>query len=614
MKILKVALISIFAIIVLAAAAAVIFIKTFDIDRFKPQIISQVNALLNRQVDFEKAKLTVSLSKGISLKINNLNISEDPAFGKDNFISIKEVLLGVDTLRLLFHKEINVPNVLIDSPSIVIIRKKDGSINAQSIAQNNLSEKKESIGANVSTGLAIPALFVSSLQVKNGKVVYIDNFFEPPLQLEINDLSMTLSKFSLNESFPFLIEASVLSSQKNIKAEGKAQVNLKDSEVIISDLKAASDLSQLIIEKIPAAFPMLKGIMLPVSLSGIFNFEAREIPLGLKGLGVFIADALLTNGEMQFKELAMPVEDIAMVVKITDKNITAEKISASIGQGRIKAQGIIEDYLAKQSYVFDASLDNLNLKEIIYQDKIPVKTEGIAATKIKIKGEGFGPEAVKANLSGVVELSVAGAKLKDLNVLRTVLDKISVIPELLEKITANLPDKFKERLNQKDTPFADIKLPINIENNRFRLNNVTLGADEFVFNGNGYAGFDGAFSLEGAFLIPPELSGAMVSSVGQLQYLLNSDKQIYLPLKVIGSAITLKFSVDGEYIAKKMLIEQGTQQLFKVFDKALGLKEEPQPTGGEPAGQGQVPQQEGVEKTKPTTEEKLSGVLQEIFK
>jgi hypothetical protein len=620
MKIIKIAFISIIVLVIVLTVAAIIFIKTFDVNRFKPQIISQVNKMLNRQLDFEKAKLAVSLRQGVSFKINNLNIADDPEFGKDNFLSIQEASLGVDLLKWLFQKKINISNIIIESPRIIIIRKKDGSINAQSIAQKGQVEKKEGISVNTSAPLAIPALLVSSLQVNNGKVIYIDNSFEPSLQLEVSDLSVAITKFSLSEKFPFLIEAAILSSQTNIKISGKAQIDLKMNEVTISELKAATDLSRLLIEKIPAAFPMLKGVILPVSLKGIFGIGVQKITAGLKGLSAFTADASLTNGEMQLKKLAVPVKDIDMTVKITNKNITIETISASIGQGTIKAQGLIGDYLAKQSYSMDGFVDNLNLLEVISQDNMPVKTEGIVATKIKINGEGFSPEAVKVNLSGAIDLFVEKAKLKDINVLRTVLDKISVIPGLSGRVAEKLPDKFKDRLDQKDTSLADLKLPVSIENGRFLINDAALGADEFMFNGNGYAGFDGMYSLEGSFLIPAELSSAMVNSVEQLQYLLNSDKQIYIPLKISGRAMTLKFTVNGEYIAKKMLIEQGTQQLFKVIDKALGSKEEPQqgitqqPVKEQPTEPGGTPQQQGSEETKQTTEGKIRDILQGIFK
>lgn len=486
MKIIKILLISFLILIVVLAAGAVIFVKTFDVNRFKPQIIAQANKVLNRQVDFERAKLEISLRYGISLKIANLSISEDPAFGEGAFLAVKELSCGLSLLDYVFRKEVNVPGILIDSARITVIRKKDNTFNFQSITQSAQALSKTSVPAAVKT-IALPALLINSLKGTNSRVLYIDESFEPQLRLEITDLNFLISKISLTQDFPFTAEAAVLSSQKNIKIEGEAN-------------------------------------------------------------------------------------------------------------------------LAGQAYSFTASVKDLNIQEIITQDKSPVKAEGIASGKLRLKGKGFSPQAFTSSLSGDADISLVKAKVKDINVLRMVLDKISVIPGLAEKFEASLPERFKQKLIQKDTALSDIKLPILIENGVCIVNDATFGADEFIFKGKGRVRFDKAFLLEGAFLIPQDLSEAMVASVDKLQYLLNDSKQIYIPLKVSGKGADFKFSVDAEYIAKKILIDEAQKQIFKFLDKTFGKEETGQP----------VPQNATAPVTpseeQSSTEKEIKNLLEGIFK
>jgi hypothetical protein len=47
---------------------------------------------------------------------------------------------------------------------------------------------------------------------------------------------------------------------------------------------------------------------------------------------------------------------------------------------------------------------------------------------------------------------------------------------------------------------------------------------------------------------------------------------VYIPLKISGKAGQPNFNVDAEYIAKRLLLNQAQQQLFKLFDKALQSK------------------------------------------
>jgi hypothetical protein len=179
-------------------------------------------------------------------------------------------------------------------------------------------------------------------------------------------------------------------------------------------------------------------------------------------------------------------------------------------------------------------------------------------------------------VSGNGSLLIKEIKFKELNILRMVLDKIAAIPGLSEKIEQNLSQRYKQKLEQKDTVLRDINLPFTVMNSRLVIKDALLSADEFIFKGKSQIGFDTSFSLEGSFLIPQELSFAMASAVPELEYLFNEDKQIYIPLRIAGRASELQFSVDTEYIAKKLLLDQAKKQIFKAIDKALGKQEEGQ--------------------------------------
>ncbi len=97
----------------------------------------------------------------------------------------------------------------------------------------------------------------------------------------------------------------------------------------------------------------------------------------------------------------------------------------------------------------------------------------------------------------------------------------------------------------------------------------------------------------------------MVSGVSELQYLLNAEKQIYIPLKISGKAGEMKFKVDAQYIAQKIVANQATQQLFKAIDQAFG-KKEPDSTGQNPAPSDSSNQS--------STEDAVKNILGNIFK
>ncbi len=609
MKILKIFLIVIAVLIPVLIIAAVIFVMTFDINRYKTQIVNQASTALGRKVDFKSAKLDISLKQGLSLKFINLGVADDPAFGKEDFLAVKEASLAIDIMGFIFSKKVNISGILIDSPRITLIREKNGSFNIGSLAESGKKDAAAVKAAAVSSPIALPALLISSIRVTRGTVVYIDRMATPALSLEIGQIGVEANKVSLNAAFPFVAEAAVLSDQKNIRMEARVGVDIKNNVVTVSGLKAEVELERIMLEKIPVYFPMAKDISLPTSIKGQVQFLFEDFTISGKGLSAFSAQASLENGYLQFKDLASPIQDLTLSAKITQNDIFLNKISAILGQGKLEGSGKLEDYLSTQKYSLQASAENLTPQDIIIRDKSGVEAEGVISVRLKLDGSMFSPEAIKTNLSGEAQVSVISPRLKNINILRTVLDKVTVIPGLSEKIKASLPELFRQRLTQKDTIFSNIKLPVTIANGGLLLKEIVLKADEFLFEGWGEVGFDSSFFLEGAFIIPPELSQAMVAAVSQLQYLLSTGNQIYIPLRVSGNAGKLEFNVDAAYIANKLLVEQGKQQLLKVLDKALGTKEEPSQEQQKDSPKEPVSQEKA-----PAPEETAKGLLQEIFR
>ena len=581
MKALKIVVLSMLGLIIAVIVAAVIFIKFYDFNRYKPQIIAQAKTALNRDIDFDRIILDISFGQGVSLKIRNLKVAEDPSFKTSDFLSVKEISLGLNPLSYIFQRKINITKILIDSPMVTIIRLKDGSINAATLARpagpgnsglNPGTTKNQGTSQNPIAAvpvIALPNITVSFLRIDSCAVKYIDRSIEPELSVDIPDIYVSLSNISLTDPFPFILELSVLSKNRNIKFDGRAQFNAATGEVTISGLQASTDLTELKIEKIPEVFPMTKGSVLPELLEGIINMRFDTITVGPKGLSAFKATVVAAKGLAQFKELIAPVKNIAAQAVLTQSDILLDNANLMVGTGMIKLSGSLNDYQAKQAYTLAVDIQNMKVQNLLDQKKAPVKLEGTVSGPVKVQGEGFSPEALKSNLSATADILIAKPKLKDLNVLQAVLDKISVIPGLSQSIEAGLPEKFMQKLTQKDTTFADIKLPLNVKNGRIMINDATIASEEFTFKGKAEADFYAAYSLEGSFLIAQELSGAMVAAVSQLKYLLNDAGQIYIPLKVSGKAGQVNFSVDANYIGKKLLENQAKQQIFK----ALGVQE-----------------------------------------
>jgi hypothetical protein len=610
MKILKIVLISFFALIVLLLIAAVVIINTIDINKFKPQIIKQADVILARHVDFRNARLGIGLH-GIGMQIDGLTISEDPAFGKGNFLEVKGISVGVDVLGYLLKRQISITGIIIDSPNVTIIRTKEGVINAQTITKSpETSQPSASVSVPAPVAVAIPALLISSLKGQNGTVKYIDHLITPAITLEVANVGFQINRLSLSDPFPFSCQATVLSNQQNIKVEGTCQIDMKNLSATITNLKAGSDLSRLVLAKIPQAIPMVPAQALPAELKGTVNVTVPELLANAAGLAGLNAGAVLVNGQAKFKEMAVPISAITAENTITEKDVVVKSFSCAIGQGGITGSGWLKNYLTGQDFNFGINAEKLSIADLVAPGLMPVKAEGMIAAKGQIKGHGFTPEALRTNLVGDAAVDIAGARLKGLNVLSIVLDKVSVIPGLGDSIKAGLPDTYKQKLEQKDTIVSDFKIPVTIVSGRVIIGDTAISSEGlFTFKAKGDAGFDGTYAFEGAFLVSQGLSKAIVGAAKPMQYLLNEDQMIYIPLKVSGTAgATMQFTVDTSYITKKLIENQARQQISKGLDKLFGGSDQ----AGQGDAQGQQPQQQNSDRA--SAEQAVNKLLKGIFK
>ncbi len=614
MKIFKNVLISFFVLVFLLIIALFIFVKTFDVNRFKPRILSEAKVALNRDVDFENAVLDISLANGFVLKVNELSIGEDPAFQKGDFLNVRGVLLSVDVLKYLFKKKFLIPRIFVDTPTVTIIRRKDGSLNVNSlgskVSQDEKKEAQEEEKKAVSATPALPPLLISSFVLSRGQVTYLDRSFEPELKLVISDVSVKVDNISLTEPFPFVAEGVVLSTKKNIKIKGKVSLDMKTDTATVTELKGATDLSEFLLEKIPEVFPNAKNATMPTQLKGLADVKIEKMTVGPGGLSELMGDVSLKDGFAEFKELASPIKDVRLDIKMTQSEIVLEDALLGLAGGTVNAAGIIKDYLKEQNFTVSINAENLKAQELLKQGEAPVKVEGDISVGMKLAGQGFDPKAL-SSLTGEGTISVKKAKLKNINVLKTVLDKISVIPGLSEKMETNLPTKYREKLTETDTALSDIELPVTIKQGVMVVPEAVLGSSEFLFKGSVEVGFDGAFSCEGSFLIFEEFSSAFVAGVPELKYLLNENREIYIPLKILKSAGEMKFIVDAEYIGKKLVVNQVKTQLIRVIDKAIGVKETDTQTSAQ--GSRVLPTQTN-EENKSGAAEIVESLLGTIFK
>jgi hypothetical protein len=294
MKTVKAALLVIGLLVLAAIAGAWVFLSTLDVRKYVPQVTEAVFKATGRQLKVGDAGLKLSFLK-FGLELKDVSLSDNALFSDQSFLTVARVFLTIDLKEAFLKKTLVVSEVSIDSPEVLIVRLKDGAINAASLAgapakpEALAGAASQTAASNAVPVQALPVLLINKIGVINGKVHYIDRSFDPALDMKVDKIALTVNDFSLSESFDVAMKAALFADAPNVTVSGKAKLNLARAAVNIENLKTELMLDNVIGAQVNAALPMVKPSGFKQG-SGIVTFDVLSAVADAKGLEALDAD------------------------------------------------------------------------------------------------------------------------------------------------------------------------------------------------------------------------------------------------------------------------------------------------------------------------------------
>jgi AsmA protein len=182
-------------------------------NQFKPTLETKLGAALGRQVTIGDIKLAI-FSGGVT--VSDIAIADDPSFSKSPFLTAKALAVGVELFPLIFHKEVNVDSITVDSPDVALIHGPGGKWNYSSLGGGSASKSNAPSSGNSNAG----ALSVKKLEIKNGKIV-LSSTAGGQKPSVYSDVNLEASDLSYTSQFPFKLSAKGPGNAE-FKVEGKA--------------------------------------------------------------------------------------------------------------------------------------------------------------------------------------------------------------------------------------------------------------------------------------------------------------------------------------------------------------------------------------------------------
>lgn len=545
-------------------------------DKQIPLFLIYVNSLIIDKASLKyidrtyDPEMTFEISQ-IDFKISEFSPGKESPFKFDmallgdrqNIHSSGTIKLDADNQQVSFNPldlKINLSDFSIEKIKSSLPMFKDKPLPSTLDGQFNLRAKKIIAGKKGLTGLNADADF------SNGKIV-LKNVKDGSI-FELDRINAALKNLSLKDEFTYSLKMAYLSNSPNIDLNGRGRLDIAAKEFNLKELRVSSDLSTFSMSKLKESMPNLKNSDLPEKMEGSIRTDVSTMQLIDGKLVSLKCDGDLTGGKVYFSSLPKPAENIKVKWNISESNIDVSEMVMQIGQGVFKGSAGVAKYRTDQNFNFNMDFQNLELSEILNQNDQSVKIEGKLTGVFKIQGQGFGNEKPPGSLKGNGTVSFKDGKLKDINILKIVLGKLTMFPKLPEILETGLPEQYKQKLASKNTILTKADLKADIINKEIVLSQINVLADNFTYDGTGKALFDKTYTLQGSFLVPENLSKSIVERLNELEYILDEQNRIFLPLIVRGKKTDMTFTVDLKYLTSKIIKVQGLKKLNKLLNKA----------------------------------------------
>jgi AsmA protein len=206
------------------------------VNKFRPTIEARASEALGRKVQLGDLSLSIL---GGSLGIDDLSISDDPKFNSGPFITAKKVKVGVELVPLIFSQQVNVTEITVENPQVMMLKDPSGRWNFSSIGGNSASAEKKpaapSSGGSGSSNKMAESVSIKKLSLEDGQITLGNT--NSKKRTVYNKVNLTADDVSMGNNFP--IEFSMEGPNGGtMKINGKVgPVDQKDAAFTPQDVK-----------------------------------------------------------------------------------------------------------------------------------------------------------------------------------------------------------------------------------------------------------------------------------------------------------------------------------------------------------------------------------------
>jgi uncharacterized protein involved in outer membrane biogenesis len=499
------------AAVVLGAAALSL---NHIIAREHDHLLQQARAALGR--DLAAGRISVRLWGGIGIRVDDLEVAEDPRFGAADFARAASVTVRARLLPLLWGR-LELSRIDLTQPQIELIRNDAGDWNWASIG-HAASRTKAQPGTSIpsTTGPSDPLPFViTRATITDGSMNIIDRSRQPEQTIPLAQVDLDVTDIGQDTPIRFSLDAALHKDRRNIHLRG-----------VVGPWQQASGL--------------------PLRVDGNLG------PIGPHALrlGDLHLDATLTPISLQVSHLTGRAFDGSF-------QLTGQYPLRHDGEAFLK--GIL-------SHMALAQVLQLTMRDAAQH------FAGSGRLAVDLHAAGASAAAVRATLTGQVVADAQDAVLKDFNLVDETLRRLTDLPKIGQLVSRNVKPRYARLFSEPDTRFRTLHATFQIADQRLRTDDLAIEAADYSVRATGWFGFDREIDLAGTLAMSKAFSRDVVADVKAARYLLDEHQELAIPFRLRGRIGKARPKPDAAYVAARLSQAIAPGAVKDLIEKFLGTK------------------------------------------
>jgi AsmA protein len=375
--------------------AALVFVATFNVNQYRSQIQSELEKQLGRRISLGNMHVGVFPPR---FKVENVLVADDPRFdAHKSFVQALQLDVSVKLLPLL-HKEVEVDSLILQRPSVALIKNRQGVWNFASLGKAQPTS---------SQAVSTPGKFsLGKLEIQDGQVSVTD-FETGPSPSVYDHIDVTLENFAPGQ--PFTVEAAA-----HLPGPGSQEVRLrgKGGPVVQDDPAATPFRGTLNLKQVGIAglsrflnSPALAGT--GGTLSGQTDISSEAGTLSAKG------QIKVENAKLHGTELGYPIAaDYDVSDDVTKSLLTIRNGNIKVGSTPLRISGTVNSKSTPALIRLNLKANNVSMTELA---KLAAATGTVLPAGTNVTGN----VTADINASGSVEKPALNGTVNGQNIKMT---------------------------------------------------------------------------------------------------------------------------------------------------------------------------------------------------